>query len=218
MTKHPALRVRFYGDLWPSVKTRIRDFFVQASQGFPAVGFDFEVSGAYVRGKAMFHSDLDVHLAAFTEADRVALVDYIRNNPRGILLLRDRLNAIYETYGIRVDLFTRVLPTFADHPHKRCYRILAGTWHGLNTLGSDKRWDWNKTTNEWFMKPEKKVGRVGISSPIYITLDTGEKVETGEYAFGVDPFESELPLWRRRYGNKLIELTDSPDTKWMYGV
>lgn len=219
MYKNPAVRVPFYGDLHQSVKDDIRSLFVRVRALFPKrLQLYFEVTGSWVRGFANIHSDLDVQIAVDTEDERLRVVQFINSNVPAMTQMFSILSELFATYGLRVELRTQVVLTNKGSSRLRCYRILEDEWYGLNIAGSEKRWGYNWTTREWFERPITRVVRTGISKAVVVVTDTGEAVPTGEYALGVDPFADELPLWRQRYGSKLIELNRSPDTRWMYGL
>lgn len=198
--KHPALRVRWYGDVAPEVRGRVRVVFSEFRNLLPFVADDFAVTGSYARAAAELHSDLDVNIETGTTARQVAALAALKSDPDKFRTAMVVLRSLYREFGLRLDLSFES-PSIKAIPEKSCYRILEDAAYSLTS-----------TTRvvldvAGVYRPRPEPVRVRPPKFTFGSMD-----DNGEFVLGLDRWAAEVDAWKLRYGSKLLIVGQTAET------
>lgn len=208
MIKHPALRVRSVLHIVPAVLDAMAVKMEQlvALTPFADLVTDISVPGSYARECAELHSDLDLNLDTGTEENRLLARKRIKENKPQFRKALAFLRSLEKQYGIRIDIALQHADIKAVP--KMSYSLRTRTLFGTERRKMDVDWQTGVAT-ERIRPPLLRQPKLSIGVP---------DDDLGARPFNPlvdDPWLSELPTWRRRYGANLLEYGKTPETAHM---
>lgn len=192
MIKHPALRVSNIAD----VDSEFLDSFYADLLEFKKLCpfgdliEDFEITGSYAAGRAKLHSDVDINLALGTQENvSRARVIVRERSEEWATALRYLHHVADEKYGVILQLQMQ-FATMKTISHLMCYSLTERKTYGTQTERTPK-----------------------LVTPKVWSDDAGDFVDLIPDVN--DPYLSELPKYRKKYGAKFLNYGDTPETAHM---
>ncbi len=192
MIKHPALRIAAIEDCDPAFLDQLQADLETFGRMTPYGHLikDFEIDGSYAMRCATLMSDLDINIA--TGEDLKESLQLTEDNKDVQAVANQFIRALSVKYGLMVSP-ARKYPFAKNNPKIMCFSL-----RERKTYGTVSR-----------INPHLDVGVVGEDG---LTRSFNPSTDIPEM---YDPWASTLDQWREKYGEKLLEFGETPETAWM---